>query len=45
MNNKELIQFLKEHLTIELNDDGQFLTIKILIGDEVIAQNEQQIYR
>jgi len=43
--NEDLIKFLKEHLMIEMEDDGSFLTVKILIGDEVITETTEQIYR
>lgn len=43
--NEDLIKFLKEHLRIEMEDDGQFLTVKILIDNEVITETDQQIYR
>jgi len=43
--NEYLIKFLKEHLRVEMDDDGSFLTVKILIGGEVITETDQQIYR
>ena len=43
--NEDLIKFLKEHLKIEMEDDGRFLTVKILIGNEVITVTDQQICR
>lgn len=41
MNKEELIEFLKEQLKVELSveDDGRFLKVKILLGDEIITDD------
>ena len=45
MTKNELIQFLKDNLRISMEDDGRFLEVKILLGDEVINSETVDIYR
>ena len=45
MNKEELVEFLKEQLKVELIDDGKYLTVKILLGDETISESTEDIYR
>jgi hypothetical protein len=45
MDKEQLIKFLKEQLKVELEDDGMFLTVKILLGNEIITETTEKIYR
>lgn len=52
MNEKQLIEFLKNNMRIELDENYHFdwdnnptLTIKIFIKDEKICSNSVQLYR
>jgi hypothetical protein len=45
MSKDELIEFLKNELKIELEDDGDYLTVKVLLGDETITEGTERIHR
>jgi hypothetical protein len=42
---EELLALLKEHLRVEMEDDGDYLTVKILLDDEVVSEASERIYR
>jgi len=45
MNEQQLIKFLKKNLKIEIEDDGRFLTVRLLINDKIITETTEQVYR
>ena len=45
MSKDKLIEFLKNELKIELEDDGDYLTVKVLLGDETITEGTERIHR
>lgn len=45
MDKQELIDFLKEQLNIDIFDDGSFITVKIMLGDEIITEDMEKVYR
>ncbi len=45
MDKQQIIDFLKENLKVTLEDDGKFLKVKILLGDEEISECTEMVYR
>jgi hypothetical protein len=45
MEKKDLVDFLKENLKIEMKYDGSFLTVKLTLNGEMISEATEYIYR